>query len=334
MQRQTTMNAGPLAQSLSPLARSRGTRAVALVCAGLGLGATLAGCGSSASTPDAMPDAPGHTATLQMPSVALAPGQETTLCVVVPLGNETPQMLRRVHSVIASGSHHLIVYRVPATTPAQLTPTPCEPFADVTAGISPVIIAESPDSEVVYPDNVGLPVEAHQMMKLEEHFINAGDTTLHSRGTVDFTLIDPDPDVVAANLLFWGPERFEIKPHATGSADLAHAVPAGVKVFGLTTHEHHFGTLATIELATSASAAGNELYRNTDWEHPPLKTFDPPLTFDGTQWLRLHCSWFNTSSAPVHFGLSAVTDEMCFFWAYYYPSQGFQVCNEEACQQQ
>lgn len=334
MHRQSMMNAGPEPQGFGRFARSRGPNATTLVRAGVGLWATLAGCGSSASTPDASPDAPGHTTTLQMPSVALAPGQETTQCIVVPLGNDTPQMLRRAHSVIASGSHHLIVYRVPATTPAQLTPTPCEPFADATAGISPVIIAESPDSEVVYPDNVGLPVEAHQMMKLEEHFINAGDTTLHSRGTVEFTLIDPDPGVVAANLLFWGPQGFEIKPHATGSADLAHPVPAGVKVFGLTTHEHHFGTLATIELTTNASAAGTELYRNTDWAHPPLKTFDPPLTFDGTQWLRLHCGWFNTSNDPVRFGLSGVTDEMCFFWAYYFPSQGFQVCNEEACQLQ
>jgi Copper type II ascorbate-dependent monooxygenase, C-terminal domain len=305
-----------------------------IACTGFGIGALLAGCGSSGDPLDAMPDASGHTATLKMPSVSLAPGQETTMCVVVPLGNEAPQMLRHVHSVIASGSHHMIVYRVPVTTPAQLTPTPCEPFADVTAGISPVIIAESPDSEVVYPDGVGLPLEAHQMVKLEEHFINTGDVTLRSSGTVEFTITDPDPDVIAANLLFWGPEAFQIMPHAKGSADFGHTVPAGVQVFGLTTHEHHFGTLATIDLATSDSAPGTEIYRNTDWEHPPLKTFDPPLTFDGTQWLRMHCDWFNTSNDPVQFGLSAATDEMCFFWAYYYPSQGFQVCSEEGCHEQ
>jgi hypothetical protein len=313
--------------------RRVGARAAVIACLGCVVAPMLGGCQSSPSAPDA--PSSGNVAMLQMPSVALAPAEETTLCITLPLGNDTPQMLRRIHSVIASGSHHLIAYRAPAGTPAQLTPTPCQPFADITNGISPVIIAESPDAQVVYPDGVGLPIEAHQMMKLEEHFINVSDAVVHSSGTVEFTLADPDPGLVAANLLFWGPQGFDpIAPHAAGTADYAHAAPAGAKVFGLTTHEHHFGTLATVALAANAGATATELYRNTDWEHPPLKSFDPPLVLDGTQELRVHCEWFNTSGAPVEPGLSAVTNEMCFFWAYYYPSQGFQICNEDGCEMQ
>jgi len=266
-----------------------------------------------------------------MPSLSLAPGEETTLCVILPLGNTTPQLLRRVHSVIANGSHHLIAYRVPASTPAEPTPTPCQAFSDITAGATPVIIAESADAELVYPTGVALPVEAHQMIKLEEHFINPGDAAIQSSGSVEFDLVDPDASLVPANLLFWGPEDFAIQPRARGSADLFHLVDPGVKIFALTTHEHHFGTLATIEEAGAETAAGTEVYRNTDWAHPPLKTFDPPLVFDGSQGLRVHCEWFNTSNAVVPSGLSAVTNEMCFFWAYYYPSTGFQVCNEKGC---
>jgi len=37
------------------------------------------------------------------------------------------------------------------------------------------------------------------------------------------------------------------------------------------------------------------------------------------------CSWHNTSGSQVGFGESA-NEEMCFFWAYYYPSQGSKVC--------
>jgi hypothetical protein len=33
----------------------------------------------------------------------------------------------------------------------------------------------------------------------------------------------------------------------------------------------------------------------------------------------------NTSEQSVGFGESA-NDEMCFFWAYYFPSQGARVC--------
>jgi hypothetical protein len=290
-----------------------------------------AACGTSSPAIDPTPDAMPAT-TVHMPSVTLAPGEETTRCVILALSNPAPQILRRVHSVIAGGSHHLIAYRVPAGTALQPTPVPCEPFADIVGGVSPVIIAESPDAEVVYPAGVGLAIEAHQLIKLEEHFINPGDASIESAGRVELTLSDPDPGLVAADLLFWGPQNFSIAPHARGSADYFHLVDPGVKVFALTTHEHHFGTLATIDRTASAEARGTELYRNTDWAHPPLATFEPALSFDGTQGLRLHCEWFNTSAREVPAGLSAVTNEMCFFWAYYYPSHGFQICNEDGCE--
>jgi hypothetical protein len=302
-------------------------RRLAVLCL---TGLALAACGSSNSTPDAAPDA-GQVMRLDMPSVTLAPSQETTLCVTLSLSNPTPRMLRRIHSTIANGSHHLIAYRVSAGTPLQSTPTPCQPFADILGGASPVLIAESAEAEVVYPAGVGLPIAANQRIKLEEHFINAGDTTLHSTGSVELDLAEPDPSLVEANLLFWGPQKFAIGSHSRGSADLFHLVEPGVKIFALTTHEHHFGTLATIEQAATATGAGTELYRNADWEHPPLKTFSPPLVYDGSQGLRIHCEWFNTSDNIVPAGLSAVTNEMCFFWAYYYPSTGFQQCSEDGC---
>ena len=37
------------------------------------------------------------------------------------------------------------------------------------------------------------------------------------------------------------------------------------------------------------------------------------------------CSYYNNISATVRFGESA-NNEMCFFWAYYYPSNGSHVC--------
>jgi hypothetical protein len=41
------------------------------------------------------------------------------------------------------------------------------------------------------------------------------------------------------------------------------------------------------------------------------------------------CKYFNTNASAVKFGESA-NDEMCFFWAYYYPSQGAHVCFHSA----
>ena len=39
------------------------------------------------------------------------------------------------------------------------------------------------------------------------------------------------------------------------------------------------------------------------------------------------CSYNNTTSSYIKFGESALSNEMCIIWGYYYPSQGFQVLN-------
>src|SRR5882672_11229718 len=92
MQRRTRMSHGSCVHS------SNGVTWLGVAIAGLGcvLGPMLGGCTSSATTPDALPDAPGGVAALQMPSVSLAPAEETTMCVTLQLSNATPQMLRRI----------------------------------------------------------------------------------------------------------------------------------------------------------------------------------------------------------------------------------------------
>ena len=48
---------------------------------------------------------------------------------------------------------------------------------------------------------------------------------------------------------------------------------------------------------------------------------DPPFKLPANGGFNLTCTWNNMSDATVKFGES-VNSEMCFFWAYYYPSQG------------
>jgi hypothetical protein len=61
------------------------------------------------------------------------------------------------------------------------------------------------------------------------------------------------------------------------------------------------------------------------WDEPPVERFDPAMTFDGSQGFRYRCSWDNTTGEELGFGESA-RQEMCFLWAYYYPSQGYRLC--------
>jgi hypothetical protein len=64
-----------------------------------------------------------------------------------------------------------------------------------------------------------------------------------------------------------------------------------------------------------------------EWDEPETQTHKPEFKIPtGNQGgFNFKCTYTNTTNQTVGFGESA-TDEMCFFWEYYYPSQGAHVC--------
>ena len=61
------------------------------------------------------------------------------------------------------------------------------------------------------------------------------------------------------------------------------------------------------------------------WSEPETRNHRPEFTVPKGGGFDFECSWHNTTTRKVEFGESA-NAEMCFFWAYYYPSQGSKVC--------
>jgi Copper type II ascorbate-dependent monooxygenase, C-terminal domain len=68
---------------------------------------------------------------------------------------------------------------------------------------------------------------------------------------------------------------------------------------------------------------------NWIWSEPATVQHEPAFTVPQGGGFRFTCKWHNpnpdATAPPVVFGESA-NDEMCFFWAYYYPSHGSHVC--------
>ena len=61
------------------------------------------------------------------------------------------------------------------------------------------------------------------------------------------------------------------------------------------------------------------------WSEPKTEVFETPFTVPDNGGFQFTCSWNNTTGEEISFGESA-NAEMCFFWAYYYPSKGARVC--------
>jgi hypothetical protein len=280
-----------------------------------------AGCSSS----------PPVSYSLTFPTLTVMPGVERTQCIVRRLGNPAQLHVGQIHNQLGASSHHMIVYRV-ADTVEQTTPFDCVPFTetlDPTKG-SPLMITQKKDDLLQLPPTVAYTLEAHQMVRIELHYINATQAPVQLTATMTVTsTADYKQD---ADFLFMGNADISLPPGAKTTLGPTYfplsVVNLGqINVFALTGHEHQLGTSVTVATATSPSDPGTSVYDPPGWlwSEPATVVHDPPFVVDTDGYFKFSCSWDNTSASTVTFGESA-NDEMCFFWAYYYPSRGSEVC--------
>ncbi len=226
----------------------------------------------------------------------------------------------------------MIVYKV-ADTVEQVTPIDCKPFTDTLnpAKGSPLIVTQKKDDLLQLPPNVGYTLDANQMVRLEVHYINPGGSPVTLTATSTFIPIadadfkyeggflfigNPDIQIAAHSTFTLGPSFFKLPPEY-----------ANANFFAMTGHEHQYGTNVTVDAVASAADPGTSVYNVPGWlwSEPKTQTFSPTFKVPANGGFRFTCDWNNTSSQSVSFGESA-NQEMCFFWAYYYPSTGAKVC--------
>ncbi len=302
-------------------------------------------CGGSSTTSNANPGADGGTSgnpdvfvpaagsfTVQFGPIQVPPATERTQCVVLPLGNKDPVHIGTIHNVLGTSSHHMIVYRV-SDTVAVTTPFDCKPFTDTldpTKG-STLIVTQKKDDTLTLPPNVGYTLSANQFVRLEMHYINPGATTTTLTSTSTLTPIPDSEYKDEAGFLFIGDPDITLPPNAKTTLGPIFfplpAVYADANFFAITGHEHQLGTNVTISTAANSTDPGTPVYDvpNWLWSEPSTVVSTPPFKVPAGGGFTFTCDWNNTTSSTVSFGESA-NNEMCFFWAYYYPSNGSKVC--------
>jgi hypothetical protein len=264
--------------------------------------------------------------------ITVAAGQENTQCVVLRLHNPASMHVGSIHNVLSPNSHHMIVYRVSDTTEVT-TPYDCQPFAGTLnpAMGSPLMISQKKDDLLTFPDGVAYTLAANQMLRLEMHYINPSQSPVTVQGVSTFIPIADAAFKFEADFLFIGDPDINIPAHATYTlGPIFIQMPsmyATSNFFAITGHEHKFGTNVVIATATSKTDPGSPIYDVPGWiwSEPKTVMTNPPFRIPANGGFKFTCDWNNTSSSAVSFGESA-NDEMCFFWAYYYPSQGAKVC--------
>jgi len=273
--------------------------------------------------------APEGSFTVKWGPVTVAPGTESTQCVVKRIGNTDSISVHEIHNVLGATSHHFIVYRVDDQV-ERPEPYPCAPFTD-TLNDPPLIITQRADDRLTLPEGVAYTVGPNQMIRLELHYINVSAVPQMAEATSTFIPMAADQVEQEADVMFMGDTNIVIPPMSEVTLGPSFIqVPArfqGVSYFAITGHEHQWGTNVSVEVAEDSGALGSPVYEvpNFRWDEPATITYDPPFTVPDGGGFKLTCEWNNRSNDTVFFGTS-VDDEMCFFWAYYFPSRGPLVC--------
>ncbi len=259
-------------------------------------------------------------------------GVEDTKCMIRRVNNDRSIHVGEIHNVLGNVSHHFIIYRI-AEGEESTEPFACQPFADVlnpTAG-APLMVTQKADEILTLPDGVAFSFEPNQLVRLELHYLNATPETQSVEVTSTFTTVSDADFEHEADFLFIGNPDIDLAPGEISTLG-PHFLPlpddvVGANIFGITGHTHELGTDVTVAYQEGEGGAETMLYdiENYDWEEPPTILLDPPQVIGADGGFNFSCSWHNTTQSQVTFG-EGVAEEMCFFWAYYYPSNGARVC--------
>jgi hypothetical protein len=296
----------------------------------------VVGCRSE--RPTSFQDAPPLTGTpysVTWGPVLVQPGVEDTQCIWMSLGNTGPIKVHQFVDQLDLISHHLIVYTDNMDTTEQATPVACQPFTgalSASAMITPIAITQTHLDEITLPPGVGYTLGANQMIKLEHHYFNETDSPQIAVATTTLYAADDSAIQYEAGVLITGSLDINIPAGSNVALHQFFTVPtyedfSQVNIFAVTGHEHHLGTGVDVNVAPSPTGPMTQVYNPNpfSWASPTTQAQDPFFSIPNGGGYDFTCTWDNTTGSAVTFGESA-TNEMCFFWQYYYPSQGPKVC--------
>lgn len=285
------------------------------------------GCGSSSPAASSDAGLVSGIAQAAIGPIPVGPNVEKTVCITKDLGNTEDLVISGYTADLVPGSHHLIVYQ--STDKVEnLTPTPCTPFVGLAAGdVVPLVLVNKLKISWTFPSGVGVEVPAHQMVRIEAHYINTSPDPLMGVGTVTFqgTPKSSAPPFTPASFFFWGTEKIDIPPGARASVGPNfQAGTPNTHLVSIFTHQHELGTGVQVWESAGPGDLSKRIVNDTDWSNPSWALLSPQDDMNGTNGLSYQCDWYNTTSSTVTFGESAL-DEMCFVGGYYYPGNGFDL---------
>ena len=255
----------------------------------------------------------------------LQAGEEKFACyhAEIPVDGEID--VRYYESVMATGSHHFILYKNDGDTAPDGTIDQSGCAANPT-GSNWVYSSAQPHMDLKIPEGVAIVLGSRQRVVFDMHYINTTEQALQAHVTLNISFAKGQFEK-AASLVSFNSGIF-IPPNGTQTVEGDCTPGNGAKFFYMLTHTHRRGILATITRLLANGQMGETIVKSTDWEIPQEKKFltEPYLTFQAGEKFHYKCDYMNDLDQVVTAGPSADTNEMCMAITYYFPASAGGSC--------
>jgi hypothetical protein len=173
----------------------------------------------------------------------------------------------------------------------------------------------SQEADVTYelPPGVGIPVASHTLFDINMHSVNNGSDTIPGEVYVNVHTT-PHVERVAKPLL-WSFTNYRLRAHMATTVRDTFPVDRDMDICMLTSHFHRHGLSFRIYHMQDGGAV-RQIYLNTQWDHPAIESYAPPLHLKAGEKLTLEATYFNDTDIDIYYGPSA-EDEMCAVFGLY-----------------
>jgi len=300
----------------------------------------------------AIPD-PGEGYQIYYGPIFLRPGSEVEFDAKFPLYNQENLEVYKMNVTMNKESHHMAVFKykpgIADAVPAGLKRV--NNLGDAAALFySAEVVAQWPDPlELTLPEGTALMWDSGTALNISYHILNYSDSIILSEVYYNIYTRQRQPGTYP---MLSYPVRYDGKPVYEGGWEVGNLIlppnPPGDttaltitqyspdsafywNLWSIQAHTHKLGKDYNVWLRNPNGAKGELIYNGSydyvdnfdkgyyDWEHPPLRYFDPPLSVDQRVGLIHEAKFVNDTPDTVGFGLKT-TDEMYVTYIFYFKS--------------
>ena len=257
---------------------------------------------------------------LRVRPFAVNPATEREIFVYGRISNPDSMFVNRFEIKMRPGSHHFIVYKYGGTDllewqPRDLNPT--NPGQEIFRAERQLFVgSQTPVYDYQLPANVVLSLAPSQGFDLNSHYVNSKLTVSTGEVYINLHTISKTDSTHIAQPIFDNYLPFLLPKKQKTIVTYTWTKNFSRNVFMLSSHTHKRGESFKI-YRVGGSDDGMLIYENYDWDHPPSKTFTPPLRFEAGQGYKTEVTYNNESDRDIRFGVTS-EDEMCITLGYYY----------------